>query len=193
MSYRNSLAWRRDCLVVALFVALLAFRCRRRSPAQLVVRPGLHVSGHPRRECHREDGRTADGSDDPDKCRRVLQLRGAPPGHYEITFEAAGFQRQARTGINLTVNQNVRVDATLAVGSIETEITVTGSAPLVDTVSPTLSALVDDRRVVDLPLNGRNIMALASILPGVLAVSASQQMNDARSGPRMNVNGDGPT
>jgi hypothetical protein len=116
-------------------------------------------------------------------------LLALPPGSYEITFEAAGFQRQVRSGVQLTLNQNMRVDATLAVGSVETQVLVTGTAPLVDTVSPTLSGLIDDRRVVDLPLNGRNVISLASTLPGVLGVSVSQNMSDARSGPIMDVNG----
>jgi hypothetical protein len=116
-------------------------------------------------------------------------LLALPPGNYEIIFEAAGFRREVRSGIELTINQNLRVDATLEVGSVETEVTVTGTAPLVDTVSPVLSGLIDDRRVVDLPLNGRNVMSLAGILPGVLAVTVPQQMDNARSGPIMDVNG----
>ena len=112
-----------------------------------------------------------------------------PPGAYEIVFEAAGFKRQVRSGVELTIGQNVRVDAALEVGSLETQVTVTGTAPLVDTISPVLSGLIDDRRVVDLPLNGRNLMSLAGILPGVLAVNVTQQMDNARSGPIMDVNG----
>lgn len=115
-----------------------------------------------------------------------------PPGHYEITFEAKGFKTQVRTGIDLTVDRNLRVDAALEVGSVETQVMVTGTAPLVDTVSPTLSGLIDDRRVVDLPLNGRNVIGLARILPGILGVNAPQQLDNARSGPRMNVNGGRP-
>ncbi|MEW5974973.1 MAG: TonB-dependent receptor [Acidobacteriota bacterium] len=114
------------------------------------------------------------------------------PGEYEITFEASGFQKLVRSGVILTVNENIRVDAVLQVGSVETEVTVQGAAPLVDTVSPTLTGLVDDRRVVDLPLNGRNVIALARILPGVLNVNAPQQLSDARGGPTMNVNGGRP-
>ncbi len=111
------------------------------------------------------------------------------PGNYEIAFEASGFQRQVSTGVQLSANQNLRLDAAMAVGSVESEVTVTGQATLVDTTSHTMSGLVDDRRVVDLPLNGRNVIGLAAILPGVLGVSAPQQLGDARSGPKMDVNG----
>ena len=117
------------------------------------------------------------------------QLLALPSGTYDITVEGAGFQRQTQTGLQLTVNQNLRVDSTLQVGTVETQITVGGSAPLVDTTSATMSGLIDDRRVVDLPLNGRNVIGLARILPGVLNVRAPQQMSDARGGPGMNVNG----
>ncbi|HEX2523340.1 MAG TPA: carboxypeptidase-like regulatory domain-containing protein, partial [Terriglobia bacterium] len=114
------------------------------------------------------------------------------PGEYEITFEAGGFQKLVRSGVKLTVHENIRVDVALTLGSLETQVNVEGGAPLVETVSPTLSGLVDDRRVVDLPLNGRNVIALARILPGVLNVQAPQQLSDARGGPEMNVNGGRP-
>jgi hypothetical protein len=114
------------------------------------------------------------------------------PGHYTITFEATGFQRTVRSNVELTVAQNVRADAQLTVGKVETQVDVTGTVPLVDTTSNTLSGLVDDRRVVDLPLNGRNVMSLAEIIPGVTNVSAPEYMGDARSGPAMNVNGSLP-
>ena len=115
-----------------------------------------------------------------------------PPGTYEMTFESGGFQRQVHSGLQLTVNQHLRVDAALAVGTIETQVNVTAAAPLVDTTSATLSGLIDDRRVVDLPLNGRNVIGLARILPGVLNVKAPQQLGDARGGPEMDVNGGRP-
>ncbi len=116
-------------------------------------------------------------------------LLALPPGTYEMTFEVNGFQKQTETGLELTVGQNLRVDSTLQVGSVETQVTVGAHAPLVDTTSATLSGLIDDQRIVDLPLNGRNIMGLAAILPGVLNVNAPQEMGDARGGPTMDVNG----
>jgi hypothetical protein len=116
-------------------------------------------------------------------------LQAMPPGTYDITVESKGFQKLTQTGIELTINQNLRVDAVLQVGSVETQVTVAAAAPLVDTTSATMSGLIDDRRVVDLPLNGRNVIGLARILPGVLGVNAPQQLSDARGGPGMNVNG----
>jgi len=92
---------------------------------------------------------------------------GLPNGHYQVGFEASGFEQQVQSGLELTVNQNLRVDAALALGAVGSHVTVGASAPLVDTVSPELSGLIDDRRVVDLPLNGRNVIGLAAILPGV--------------------------
>jgi hypothetical protein len=112
-----------------------------------------------------------------------------PAGHYTLTFESNGFQRQVRSDVELTVSQNARVDAELTVGSVQNQVQVNSTVPLVDTTSNTLSGLVDDRRVVDLPLNGRNVMSLAGILPGVTNVSAPQTQSDARGGAEMNVNG----
>jgi hypothetical protein len=89
----------------------------------------------------------------------------------------------------LTVSQNLRSDAQLKIGQVQTEVNVTSAATLVDTTSSTLSGLVDDNRVVDLPLNGRNVMSLAGLLPGVTNVTAPEYMADSRSGPEMDVNG----
>jgi len=112
-----------------------------------------------------------------------------PPGVYTLTAEKSGFQRLVQTDVVLTVNQNLRVDISMKLGAVTEAVTVTAEAPLVDTRSPTVTGLVDDRRVVDLPLNGRNIIGLAVTVPGVLSVNAPQQLGDARSGPTMNVNG----
>lgn len=115
-----------------------------------------------------------------------------PPGTYMLTVEKSGFNRNVQTGLVLTVSQNLRVDTTLQLGEVTQAVNVKAEAPLVDTSSGTVSGLVDDRRVVDLPLNGRNVIALASILPGVLNVSAPQQIPDTIDGPTMDANGGRP-
>jgi hypothetical protein len=111
------------------------------------------------------------------------------PGTYNLSAEKSGFQRLVQTGVALTVNQNVRLDLRLQLGAVTQSVTVMGEAPLVDTRSAAVSGLVDDRRVVDLPLNGRNVIALAATLPGVLSVNAPQSLSNSRGGPTMNVNG----
>ena len=116
-------------------------------------------------------------------------LEAMPPGAYTITAEKTGFQTLTQTNLSVSVNQNLRVDLSMTLGQVTQTVTVNGEAPLVDTRDATVSGLVDDRRVVDLPLNGRNVIALASTIPGVLNVNAPQQLDDARSGPTMNVNG----
>ena len=111
------------------------------------------------------------------------------PGSYTLTVEKEGFERYVRSGLVLTVRQNLRVDADLQLGAVTKTVTVTAEAALVDTTSGTVSSLVDDRRIVDLPLNGRNVMALAQLVPGVLGVRAPESLSSARSGPQMNANG----
>jgi carboxypeptidase family protein/TonB-dependent receptor-like protein len=111
------------------------------------------------------------------------------PGTYTLTVEKEGFERYVRSGLVLSVRQNLRVDADLLLGAVTKSVTVTSEAPLVDTTSGTVSSLVDDRRIVDLPLNGRNIMSLAELVPGVLGVYAPESLTDARGGPQMNANG----
>ncbi len=74
-------------------------------------------------------------------------------------------------------------------GQISETVVVSGTAALVETRSATMSGLVDDRRVQELPLNGRNVVELASTLPGITDVSASQEMASTRGGPTMIVHG----
>lgn len=111
------------------------------------------------------------------------------PGVYQVTITSPGFETQVQSNVRLTSGQNLRLDVTLTLGSVQSEITVTSTATLVDTTSQTLSDLVDDRRVTDLPLSGRNIMGLARILPGITEVNAPQEVTNTRAGPHMSVNG----
>ena len=116
-------------------------------------------------------------------------LLAMPPGTYQISAQAPGFEKQVQTGVRLTVSENLRLDLGLKVGAVQTEVTVTSQATLVNTTNQSLSGLVDDRRVQDLPLNGRNVVALAGIVPGVTEIFAPQEMGDTRNGPTMSVNG----
>lgn len=112
-----------------------------------------------------------------------------PVGNYLLRVEAKGFKASSHQGLTLTSNQNVRVDTKLDVGSISESVSVTAEAPLVDSRSSQIGSLIDSRRVLDLPINGRNVISLAEMLPGVINVSAPQEFTGDRSGPTVNVSG----
>ena len=112
-----------------------------------------------------------------------------PIGDYAIQAEAQGFKAFRQERVTLNANENVRVDAQLAVGSLSESVSVTAEAPLVDSRSSTVGTLIDPRRVLDLPINGRNVIALAGMLPGVTGVSAPQTFTGDRSGPTVSVSG----
>ena len=116
-------------------------------------------------------------------------LLAMQPGVYEVTVEASGFEKQVQREVRLTAGEALRLDANMKLGTVASEVTVSSTATLVNTNNSTLSGLVDDRRVQDLPLNGRNVMSLARTLPGVLAVNAPQELDNTRAGPNMSVNG----
>jgi hypothetical protein len=90
-----------------------------------------------------------------------------PVGSYSVTAEKTGFKKALRSGITLQVDQRAQVDFRLDVGETTEAIEVTGEAPLVDTSSATVGKVVENRRIADLPLNGRNALALVMLTPGV--------------------------
>lgn len=94
---------------------------------------------------------------------------GLPVGEYEVTAEQRGFKRAVRSGIRLQVNQNARVDLRLEVGQVAESVEVVGEAPLVDAGSATLGSVIENRRIRDLPLNGRNALALTLLTAGVIS------------------------
>ncbi len=94
-------------------------------------------------------------------------LPALPVGAYTVTAEKAGFKKDLRSGITLQVDQHAKVDFRLEVGTATESVEVTGEAPLVDTGSATLGKVIESRRINDLPLNGRNVLALVLLTPGV--------------------------
>src|SRR5262245_15012166 len=116
-------------------------------------------------------------------------LAALPVGTYTIRVRAQGFKLFERRGVGLTANQNARIDLSLEVGEVSDSVSVTADASLVDSRSSTVGALIDSRRVTELPIDGRNIIALAVILPGVSDVAAPQTFTGDRSGPTVSVSG----
>ncbi|HWP42211.1 MAG TPA: carboxypeptidase regulatory-like domain-containing protein [Blastocatellia bacterium] len=90
-----------------------------------------------------------------------------PVGRYSITVAASGFKPYVRESLELQVEQNLRADFTLEVGEISEQVVVTTEAPQVDTATATLGKVVEEERIVDLPLNGRNFLELGVLQAGV--------------------------
>jgi hypothetical protein len=96
------------------------------------------------------------------------RLPALPVGNYEVRAEHAGLKTALRTGLVLTVAQDVVVNITLEVGSVDQTVEVTAEAPLVNTTSNSLGGLVDEHSVVELPLNGRSYVDLTFLTAGVI-------------------------
>src|SRR5215470_8336371 len=105
-----------------------------------------------------------------------------PLGGYEISAELPGFQTSVRRGVTLTIGREAVVDFTLQVGSVSQEVTVNAEAALVSTTNANLSYLIDDKKIRDLPLNGRNYTQLATLQPGVIPILADLSRNDVSGG-----------
>ncbi|MGH9629249.1 MAG: carboxypeptidase regulatory-like domain-containing protein, partial [Bryobacteraceae bacterium] len=89
------------------------------------------------------------------------------PGRYRVTAERSGFRKYVLEPLPIATQQKASLDISLEVGAVTESVTVTGSTQLIDTSTATLSGVVENKRIVDLPLNGRNVYSLAALTPGV--------------------------
>ncbi len=96
-------------------------------------------------------------------------LRTLPVGQYRVEVEAPGFKRYEASGIRLQVDEIARVDVTLTVGGTTESVTVSTDAIHIDTDTATLKNVVDQKRIEELPLNGRNATQLMRLVVGVTA------------------------
>jgi hypothetical protein len=95
-----------------------------------------------------------------------------PVGPYTLSVEAPGFRRFEQRGITVAANVNVTVPINLVVGSLSETVTVEASAGLVETRSGTLGQVVNQQKIVELPLNGRNAATLVLLSPGTTDLGA---------------------
>lgn len=87
-------------------------------------------------------------------------------GTYSITVEKPGFQKAVQSNVDVGVNQTARVDIALRVGSTTESVQVTSATPLLQTEASSLGTIETERRISELPLNGRNFIQLAYLGPG---------------------------
>lgn len=108
-------------------------------------------------------------------------------GSYQASVQSEGFRTVERPGIGLSALQSLRVDFVLELGQVTETVTITSQAPQVDTRSTQIGMTVDDRRIKDLPLNGRNPLDLVRLVPGVQRVSTTIRPSFGQQ--NMNING----
>jgi Carboxypeptidase regulatory-like domain/TonB dependent receptor len=107
-------------------------------------------------------------------------------GHYEVKAEAAGFRTETRAGLNLEVTQQGVINFSLQVGATTQQVTITSDIPLVNTQDSTLGGTVNETKMAELPLNGRNYIDLALYRPGV---NQDKNQRNQENGTSFSVNG----
>ncbi len=111
------------------------------------------------------------------------------PGTYSVTAQRDGFKTEIRTGITLQVDQTVRVDMNLAVGSTTEQVEVNANALTLDTDSATIGQVVDRKQVSELPLNGRNFVNLLFLEPGAVETGGEQSTYRYGVGDAISIGG----
>src|SRR3989441_6116151 len=137
--------------------------------SQAVVAGARIVATNVQTNFKQETVSAADGS------YRILAL---PAGNYKITVTAPGFQQYTATDIDLKVNDQFRVDVTLEVGSVQQEVSVTANAVQVQTESTQLGDVIETKKLLALPLNGRSYLDLLGLQAGVVPVTSYSMQQD---------------
>ena len=114
-------------------------------------------------------------------------------GNYQIEAVLTGFQTAVRSGITLTVGRHAVVDLVLRIGEISERVVVTGEAPTVDTTSSTISGLVDEAKIRDLPLNGRSFSDLVTLQMGTVVLPIGAKNSASGFGPKISISGARPS
>ena len=99
----------------------------------------------------------------------VYVLQQIPPGNYRLQVEKQGFKRFVRGGLILQVAQIAEIMVPLEVGAVTESIQVSAETPLLETASSTLGEVVNSLTSQNLPLNGRNVLQLVALTPGINA------------------------
>ncbi len=106
-----------------------------------------------------------------------------PPGRYRTVIQQGGFRAVERKGLTLHVDEKAQIDFALEVGSVNETVTVQGEAPLLQTAEASQGAVLDNTKIVNLPLNGRNPFTLSALTPECSRRAASSRREYFRNRP----------
>src|SRR5262245_4680619 len=119
----------------------------------------------------------------------VYSFPSLQPGIYSVRVEKVGFQSQVRSGIELQVQAVARIDFRLDVGQVTEALNVSAQAALLVTENATTGTVIENKRIEDLPLNGRNFLQLIALAPNVsYGFSSAGQQVSIQGGQRSTQN-----
>src|SRR5688572_9941317 len=97
----------------------------------------------------------------------VYSFPALQPGRYNLKVEMPGFRTHTLSDVELQVQQSARLDIVMQVGAVSEVIEVTGTTALISSENATVGTVIENKRIVDLPLNGRNFLQLVSLSSNV--------------------------
>src|SRR4026208_255831 len=113
-------------------------------------------------------------------------ITAIPPGTYDMKAELSGFGTVERKAILVQVGNAHRIPFTLQVGDLSESIVVQAHSPLIQTENAAISTVIETRAMAELPLNGRNYLQLASLIPGATTNGPSSSQGKQRMGGQRN-------
>ena len=124
----------------------------------------------------------------------VYVFPAVPPGTYSLKVELEGFSTAQQTGINVQVGSSNRFPFTMAIGALTDVVSVVADTPVIQTENASIGTVIENRSIVELPLNGRNYLQLASLIPGATtngpaSAQGQQRMGGQRNSFSLNVAG----
>jgi outer membrane receptor protein involved in Fe transport len=119
----------------------------------------------------------------------VYQVLALPIGNYTVSASHPGFNPISTSSSKLEINQSLKIDIKLEIGTKTETVTVESSAITIETINPTMGSTVSDRSVQDLPLNGRNVLDLALLQPGVLPADNPNNTSTSSATTAFSVSG----
>jgi len=119
----------------------------------------------------------------------VYRAHSLDPGRYRITTDLEGFRRAVREEVLLSVGATLGVNFTLRPGGVEETIEVSGTAPDIQTERAEVSSIVEQKKITDLPLVGRNVLSLTALQPGIIGVPGTADFLAPEQGLGVTANG----
>ncbi|HYZ83417.1 MAG TPA: TonB-dependent receptor [Bryobacteraceae bacterium] len=114
----------------------------------------------------------------------VYAVPSLVPGLYDIRAENTGFKTGIRKDIDLEVGAVARINFTMEVGDVSQQVEVVAGAPLLTTESTALGTVIENRRIIELPLNGRNALQLIALSPNVTVEGGAGGSGGLQGGAR---------